>query len=359
MSEIAVKTKDVVGSLKDLLTEEKLHDKVVWAAQQMRSLDLSMGGKGAAQVLEALVGVGKALPYVGAAIAIGLLVFKLGSEAEKSPEMLMLEEIKKQISDLHSKVDELPDKLQTVIDWNEVDTAIRAIMACQINQGNGRFDLLQQAEFELQRNVLTLKDYLTNTNDFMGKLALDVENIPAHFVARLARLWIPFLTAISLLCSMEVHKCTIEEIALRESCERVKKQYGFYDAEKSVKEHFDKLFLLHNGDVISLYEEGTDEPWNVQGCHDSWKGRWVRCTQKGSGDDIVIRRMNLTPQKFSDDAKSHFDEIIRSNDVVTLSSAHGFIYRFPGTIFTESNYCFSLDTQEEVKSDALGVEGMH
>jgi hypothetical protein len=183
---------------------------------------------------------------------------------------------------LHSKVDELPDRLQTIIDGNEVDKAIRVIKACEINQGKGRFDLLEQAQVELQKSVLTLKDYLTNNKDFMSKLALDVANVPSHFVAQLARLWIPFLTAIGLLCSMEVHHAECrKEVAMRESCETVKKQYGYYDAEKSVKEHFDRLFLLHNGDVISLCEEGRDKPRKVQGCHDSWKGRWVRCTQEG------------------------------------------------------------------------------
>jgi hypothetical protein len=83
--------------LKDLFTEEKLQYKVQWAAEQFRKLDLTTGGKGAAQVLDALVGVGKALPYVGAAIAIGLLVFNLGSD-DKSPEMLMLRKYRSKIN---------------------------------------------------------------------------------------------------------------------------------------------------------------------------------------------------------------------------------------------------------------------
>ena len=148
-----------------------------WAAKQMNNFNITMGGKGAMKITESLLTLGRVMPYIGA----GIVLFSLFYEAFKDSEsqvMTKLEEISKQIADLHHKVDSLPEKIRRIVEWNEVARATDTIKAFLIDLNSQHFDRMEREVKKLQISVLTLRRLLTNTNTtFLNGVAQDVNFI--------------------------------------------------------------------------------------------------------------------------------------------------------------------------------------
>lgn len=366
MSDIAGKKNDVEDQLKDLLQKERFK-KEFEAANKMKSFKFgqAMDEKDSKALVKVMLDLGKMIPYIGTAISVSLIL-----ESNASPEMTMLNEIKEQISDLHRKVDGISDELRGVLDWHEVDKAAVAVKVCQIELEDKQFEKLEDSMFnikksEIQTCILHLKNYLTNHNNFMNKLAQDADYDPAAFISRLARVWIPYSTGIGLLCSLDILKC--KEILVQKRCEEIQKQYGLSEVEKSINEHFDDLYFLRNGDAVILQTTRSDNTiWSIDGCMKNIKGYWVTCrkvTNSQEGGKIILRRKDLSPEKYNpEDTKGRRDQM-KVDDIVSLSSSWGYIYRFPGSFITDSNYCFSLPSKKEVKGDGdsanMHYESMH
>ena len=356
------KVKDVSTQLAEKLEKDKVAKNVEKLANFMRSYNVTMGGKGANACVEALVGLGKLMPYIGAAAAVGSLILGSMIGEQKSDEMRMLESISDQISDLQKTVDKLPGKIKRLFEEERVEKAVNDIKSCQHSLKLKNFKQMAHEISDVKHSINALQRLLTDRN-IMAKLAEEAGYKPGTFMANVSMIVTPYMEGVKLVCAFDTHeiklgrKWTMRDID--KQCQDTKKEFNYDMVFESIRRNNAELSYLHSGDEIMMWNESCKDNWLIVPDRKKWALCLRSAPETKVGSVVILVEDDSVPEEASDISKISERSILTINDLVAISSYGEYIYRYAGNAFgANAGYCCYTETKSDAKYQGNGMAAM-